>query len=176
MLVSRLGKFSVSLLVLAAILLVMVGCGNDEASSPTVPEDPAPPVAPYGLTIAKATASGVKLSWNPSPDLDVVGYLVYVSTNGNLYYDKLTSAPISRTTYLFPNPVEQADYSFRITAINAAGLESSRTAPLAFIWDGGPVDATEHDPAGSRPGSSPPSGGPGHSEDDDRDPHGGGSD
>jgi hypothetical protein len=169
----RHGKWMISLTLLLTAVISIAGCGSDKTTDPSSSEDPAPPTAPSGLMIMKATESGLKLSWNPSPDLDVVGYDVYQSINGSNYYKKLTESAVSRTTYLFRDPLEGTTYSFRVTATNSHGLESARTTPLIFEWTGDPTDSAGQDRTGSRPDPIPgpdsdPTGG--HPDDGDREP------
>lgn len=117
-------------LILAAVVLLLPGCGSDKASNPPVvdPGDQAPPLAPTGVTVEKSTDPKFMLTWDANTEPDLAGYRVYV-------YDP---DPERSNSYILANPASIAtdrsmsfagqdgtSYAFRVTAVDAEGNESA---------------------------------------------------
>jgi fibronectin type 3 domain-containing protein len=70
-------------------------------------DDGTPPstVAPPSNLVASVNNNTVSLTWNASPDNEVTGYEVYRSTTESGNYTKLTTAPITTTSYTDNNPL-----------------------------------------------------------------------
>jgi fibronectin type 3 domain-containing protein len=105
--------------------------GNE--SDPSAPAtvgsaDTVPPTVPTGLT-AHASAGQVKLTWTAATDdVGVTGYRVYRS-------DK--TGPLATvtdgTTYTDSTVGSGTSYTYRVSALDAAGNESGRSTPVTVV-------------------------------------------
>ncbi len=89
------------------------------------------------LTIGSPLAMGsqsVSLAWDPSPDMNVVGYIVHYGTASGSYPNRLD---IGNTTNATVSGLQEGiAYYFVATAYNAAGLESDPSNELRFTVPG----------------------------------------
>jgi chitodextrinase len=109
----------------------------------TPPPDTQAPTNPGNLTASNETTSSVDLSWSASTDnVGVTGYHVYVD-NAFVGTTANTSATVSGLA-------ENTTFSFKVTALDAAGNESSGSSVNATTLSSGPAPDTE---APSNPGS-----------------------
>lgn len=101
--------------------------------SPTVhatPVDLTPPSAPRNLA-AVPTETAVRLAWDPSPEEDVSGYLVYRLAVPSEAYTSLTPAPVAGTVFIDRSVERGKTYRYAVTAVDRARPpnESARSAP-----------------------------------------------
>lgn len=98
-----------------------------------------PPASPSGLAAIPGGVSplhhSIDLSWEPVPDLDVAGYIVYrqqVDATGTLTgpSTRLTPAPIVSPSFSDSTAVPGHTYAYRVTAIDTAGNESAPSADV----------------------------------------------
>lgn len=81
-----------------------------------------PPVAPTGLTVSAESSDTVKLNWDASAEEDLAGY--------KIYRDNTKIAEVGKTQTYTDNTVEpDTTYKYEITAYNASGQESPKSAP-----------------------------------------------
>lgn len=90
-------------------------------------EDRFPPSPPAGLA-ALAAAGRVRLVWDPSPEEDVAGYLVYRSRPGE-EPAPLFDDPLPRTDYEDRDVAAGVTYVYLVTAVDLAGSESGPGEP-----------------------------------------------
>jgi len=91
-------------------------------------KDVRPPQPPVGLT-AQPRNGGFELAWSPSPDADVTVYRVYRAATGTMP-QKLAEKPAAERTYVDASaPARGTAYRFTVTAVDAAGNESSPSSP-----------------------------------------------
>jgi fibronectin type 3 domain-containing protein len=83
------------------------------------PEDATPPVQPRGL-VAVVAGPTVRLAWQPVPDADLAGYVVYRSTTAGRGHARLTAAPQTGTTYVDADVRPGQTYYYVVTAIDRA--------------------------------------------------------
>jgi hypothetical protein len=81
------------------------------------------------LLVAKATAGGVTLAWDPNSEPDLAGYRVHYGTAATPY-DKLVD--VVTTSATIANLVNGVTYTFAVTAYNDAGNESVYSQPLSY--------------------------------------------
>ncbi|MBD0378572.1 RCC1 domain-containing protein [Paenibacillus sedimenti] len=96
--------------------------GNVSAASNiatfTTPKDTTPPSAPYNLSVYKAYASSIELSWNSGSDNDrIAGYDVYV--------DGRLAGTASSTSFKVTGLTPKTSYSFTVKAKDPSGNVSS---------------------------------------------------
>ena len=96
---------------------------SDESSAITAKtlQDTEAPSVPNGLHISDRTGSGIVISWTGSRDnIGVTGYMIY--RNGELVGDK-----INGYEYTDNDVIQDTVYTYEITAVDAAGNESSKS-------------------------------------------------
>ena len=71
------------------------------------------PLAPPTRLVAEQKNNQVKLSWQASPDVDVVGYTLYRAPAGTLDFTSLNSELIDSSVFIDTNPQEGARYMVR---------------------------------------------------------------
>lgn len=76
-----------------------------------------PPAKVVGLA-ANPTLTGIVLTWQPNPEDDVTGYLVYRRTEG-APFGKVTPSPLAEAWFLDLGLVGGADYSYHVTAADS---------------------------------------------------------
>ena len=85
--------------------------------------DTTPPPAPTGLTAA-ADADQVTLSWDPVDAADLAGYHVRRWADGSSDPERLTTTPVSVTTWADTSAANGNTFTYAVTAVDAAGNES----------------------------------------------------
>jgi fibronectin type 3 domain-containing protein len=81
------------------------------------PRDVTPPSAPANL-IGIASEGTVRLSWSPSPEADVVGYIVYRAPEGGAF-ERIGSTTTPSTTFV-DRAVTRGTYRYAVTAHDRA--------------------------------------------------------
>jgi hypothetical protein len=110
-------------------------------SSPVtfIARDVFPPLAPTGLEAvpggATAADRSIDLSWTPDTDVDLAGYSVYrqeVTSTGEVAGTaaRLNSTPVVGPAYRDQTAIPGHRYSYRVTAVDAAGNESAPSAAV----------------------------------------------
>jgi len=101
------------------------------APSPTITvhiADTFPPQPPTGLAAVSGGAPGsIDLSWEPVPDSDLAGYLVYRRSAAQAAFQKLTLKPLIGPAYTDTTATAGQRYIYRVTAIDTTGNESKPT-------------------------------------------------
>ena len=77
---------------------------------------------------ASIQAATVTLTWDPSPETDVAGYIVFYGTSSGQYAANVDVGNI--TSYQFNEPDPQTRYYFAVAAYNAAGVRSDLSAEV----------------------------------------------
>jgi hypothetical protein len=96
--------------------------------------DTFPPAMPTGLAAVPGSGS-IDLSWEPNTESDLAGYLVYrqlVAADGTLAGTptRLTSVPVPAPAFSDPTAATGVTYSYRVTAVDAAGNTSPASAEV----------------------------------------------
>jgi hypothetical protein len=109
---------------------------RSEASAPVevAVQTTFPPDMPTGLVAAPGYSQtggpAIDLSWEPNVELHVSGYKVY-RRRGNAQWEPLTSEPVRVAAYTDTAVTAGQRYTYRVTAVNDAGMESSASAEAA---------------------------------------------
>jgi len=100
---------------LLAAFFIITGCGTDDSPKGDT-EDPS---TPLNLMSTSATDTSIELTWQAATDnVGVTGY--------NLYQDgSVTQSNISATSVSITGLIANTPYMFQVTAVDAAGNESS---------------------------------------------------
>ncbi|MFD9408357.1 chitinase [Streptomyces sp. NPDC059989] len=93
---------------------------------PGGPVDPQPPAAPTGLTASGATASTLNLSWSAASG----------ATGYTIHRDGAAPLSVTGTSATITGLAASTTYTFRVSAVNAAG-ESAKSAPVSGTTTGG---------------------------------------
>jgi len=88
------------------------------------------PAAPTGLT-ATAGDAIVNLSWTANTESDLVGYNIYRSTTPGSGYTKVNTQLVAAVSYQDANLTNNTNYYYVITAVDAVGNESVKSAEIA---------------------------------------------
>ncbi len=110
-------------------------------SSPVtyIARDLFPPSVPTGLEAVPGGATpadrSIDLSWTPGTDIDLAGYSVYrqeVTSTGEVASTaaRLNSTPVVGPAYRDQTAIPGHRYSYRVTAVDAAGNESAPSAAV----------------------------------------------
>ena len=75
------------------------------------------------LRVDPATAGSVSLTWDPSPDTNVIGYKIYYGTASQVYTTNLVVGNVTNTT--INGLAAGANFYFAATGYDAAGDESA---------------------------------------------------
>jgi hypothetical protein len=136
--------------------------------------DTAPPAAPAGLTASKQ-GNSVHLHWNANSEADLAGYTVYRASTQNGTYSVISGSLLATNDYIDAAPPATGTAWYRVSASDASGNESARSAAASVDMSTVAAAVTEWhlDPAYPNPsrGSDPvtvpvivPSGGAGAAE------------
>jgi chitodextrinase len=99
------------------------------------PGDTTAPTVPSGLSASGVSSTQIDLSWNASTDnVGVTGYRIY--RNGALV------ATVSQLNYSDTGLSPSTTYSYEVSARDAAGNESARSAAVNGTTQANPVDNT----------------------------------
>jgi chitodextrinase len=100
--------------------------------------DTAPPATPSGLTAAPEAGSGVRVRWAANAEADLAGYHVYRALSVSAVFAPLTSTPLAMNEYMDITAPDTFSVWYAVSAVDAAGNESARTAPFrAFLRGAG---------------------------------------
>jgi hypothetical protein len=106
--------------------------GQSSEPAHGIPKDTTPPLAPTRLQ-AVSTINGVQLFWDPSPDSDVSGYVLYRSEPGKEFVP-LYQAPLSALSYLDDSVEPSVRYRYRVVAFDEAGNASTPSQETSIIF------------------------------------------
>ena len=75
----------------------------------------------------------VVLAWDPNPEPDIAGYIIYYGVKSRKYDKKVD---VGNVTSGSVNLEEKATYYFAATAYNTSGLESDFSNEVSFTYSG----------------------------------------
>ncbi|KQP97441.1 MULTISPECIES: fibronectin type III domain-containing protein [unclassified Rathayibacter] len=89
------------------------------------------PSTPTGLA-ATQEGTAARVTWNATPEADVAGYRVYRSTGGSAWSQISPAAGVAGTSHLDSGLQPGQTYSYQLTAFDASGNTSARTASASM--------------------------------------------
>ncbi|WP_261301758.1 S-layer homology domain-containing protein [Paenibacillus andongensis] len=125
--------------------------GNESAKSakvdatPTQAPDQTPPSVPAGLQ-ATAGINSAALQWSAVSAADLSGYNVYVSADGGTTWNPAVSVG-NVTQYTATGLTAGVTYSFAVSAVDASGNESAKSATAQATPQSPPSDQLPPDPS-----------------------------
>lgn len=107
------------------------------------------PVVPAGNLNGATSGSTVALTWSASTDSAIVGYHVYRATSTGGAYSRLTSAPVTATTFSESAATADATYMVRAIKLENTTSGSYHNASQGIFWSttGGSDGSTTPTPA-----------------------------
>jgi hypothetical protein len=112
---------------------------DDSAPLIVMPKDIFPPAAPQRLVAvpirdenqATGTAGGyIELSWDINQEPDLQGYWVYRSEQPGTTGQRINKELLLTPTFRDNNAVQGKQYTYRVTAVDRSGNESSLSSPV----------------------------------------------
>jgi hypothetical protein len=119
-------------------------------SAPTAParleaRDVFPPGVPTHLqAVADLDAGAIDLSWDPATESDLAGYVVYRSSAAQAPVRVSGSAPVAEASWRDAHPSPGTRYSYSVSAVDASGNESARSAAAEETLEGHSQGAAPH--------------------------------
>lgn len=105
---------------------------GDSATVTVLPKDVFPPAVPTGLSAANGP-DFITLIWDADKDKDLAGYHVWRKNEGQADFVRLTNMILLQNTYTDRTIEKGKRYGYAITAVDALGNESARSAAVTEI-------------------------------------------
>jgi regulation of enolase protein 1 (concanavalin A-like superfamily) len=93
------------------------------------------PVVPASGLSGSPNGSAVNLSWTASTDSNLVGYHVYRAGSANGPFTRLTSSPVTTTSFTDSSPPNSATYMVRAVKLESASSGSYYNASQGVFWN-----------------------------------------
>ena len=90
--------------------------------------DTAPPATPSGLSATVAPVRDVHLAWAANSEPDLAGYHVYRAPTASAPLVRVTSSVANTNGYVDPSAPDSASLWYAVSAVDATGNESARSA------------------------------------------------
>jgi len=105
---------------------------EDSPAAEILPKDVFPPAVPTGLSAATG-AEFITLIWDANTDNDLAGYHVWRKPEGQADFVRLTTAIVLQNTYADRAIEKNRRYEYAISAVDALGNESAKSAAVSEI-------------------------------------------
>ena len=128
---------------LLALTAMLAGC-TDETVSPTE-QNEAPVLAPTNVQASIVNGRDIRISWDPSTQLNVRGYNVYRLDRENSSIARLNPSVIGTSNYTDGTAAFSREYEYRVTSVSTKNAESNYSA----------VVITNRTPVPNRKGQTP---------------------
>ena len=134
-------KTIVTIMLIAAVALVLTGCSDDSTVIPTTAIDTAPPAVPANLSVNHSADTAV-INWDMSTvDTDLAGYIVTKERYG--VTETLLATPALISSYEDPNP-QAGSTMYHVYAVDYSGNQSAvATVILAIVLGHNDNDLTD---------------------------------
>lgn len=86
----------------------------------------------FVFSLSLCLGQSVTLTWDPNPELDLLGYHLYRSAQSGTGYARINAEPITGTRYTDSGLEPGVTYFYVCTALNRAGLESGYSNQVSF--------------------------------------------
>ncbi|MEQ1833734.1 MAG: FlgD immunoglobulin-like domain containing protein [Candidatus Eisenbacteria bacterium] len=103
--------------------------------------DTAPPAAPSGLSAAAVPSSGVRVQWAANAEADLAGYHVYRAPSASAVYTRVNAALVPSNQYIDASAPDSVSLWYAVSAVDATGNESARSAAFRVFLHGGDIAA-----------------------------------
>lgn len=105
---------------------------DDSPVAEVLPKDVFPPAVPTGLSAATG-AEFITLIWDANTEKDLAGYHVWRREEGQADFVRLTTAIVLQNTYADRAIEKSRRYGYAISAVDALGNESAKSAAVSEI-------------------------------------------
>ena len=119
-------KHTVLAFALLAFSVIALGCAED-ATAPKV-QNEAPVLAPTNVQAVVINGGDIQVSWNPSSQVNVIGYNVYRLDVANSQVGRLNTSRIETTSFTDVTALNSHEYEYRVTSVGPKGAESGFAA------------------------------------------------
>ena len=126
-----------------ALTALLAGC-NDDSVAPAG-QNEAPVLAPTNVRAEIVNGRDIRVTWDPSTQLNVRGYNVYRFDFENSAVAKLTPSVIGTAAYTDGSAAFSHEYQYRVTSVSSKNAESNYAA----------VAITNRTPVPNRKGQTP---------------------
>jgi hypothetical protein len=103
--------------------------------------DTAPPATPAGLGASVESGPSVRVHWAANSEPDLAGYHVYRSLAPSALFTRLTTAPVTTNEYVDTTMPDTVSVWYAVSAVDATGNESARSAAYRVYLQGGGIAA-----------------------------------
>ena len=103
--------------------------------------DTAPPATPGGISGVVEPVRDVRLRWTANAEPDLAGYHVYRALTATGALQRLTSSPVTANQYLDSATPDSLAVWYAVSALDATGNESARSAVHRVYLVGGGISA-----------------------------------
>src|SRR5215213_1360510 len=110
------------------------GNQSTPVSATVTRKDGTAPAAPKALSAARDD-NGISLSWADNSEADLAGYVVSRATTSGGTYTKLTSKPITASSFRDATASSTVNYYYKVTATDFSGNSSSAASVAALLPD-----------------------------------------
>ncbi|MDH4037883.1 MAG: fibronectin type III domain-containing protein [Candidatus Krumholzibacteria bacterium] len=128
---------------LLALTALLAGCA-DETVAPVV-QNEAPVLAPTNVRAEIVNGGDIRVSWDPSTQLNVRGYNVYRLDTENSNIARLNPSVVSQSSFTDGSAAFSHEYEYRVTSVSVKNAESNYAA----------VVITNRTPVPNRKGQTP---------------------
>ena len=97
--------------------------------------DTAPPASPAGLS-GSPDNGGVRVTWAANSEPDLAGYNVYRALAAGAVYTRLNGSLVATNQYLDTSPPDTLALWYEVSAVDATGNESARSAAFRVSLQG----------------------------------------
>lgn len=126
-----------------ALTAMLAGC-TDETVAP-IEQNEAPVLAPTNVQAEIVNGGDIRISWNPSTQVNVRGYNVYRLDHASSAIARLNPSVLGESSYTDGAAAFGREYEYRVTSVSAKNAESNYAA----------VVITNRTPVPNKRGQSP---------------------
>jgi fibronectin type 3 domain-containing protein len=111
---------------LLALTAMLAGCNNETVAP--VDQNEAPVLAPTNVQAEIVNGGDIRITWDPSTQINVRGYNVYRLDVENSAIGKLNPSVLSQSSYTDTGAAFSHQYEYRVTSVSVKNTESNFTA------------------------------------------------
>lgn len=127
-----------------SLTAMLVGCNSEDAVAPSG-QNEAPVLAPTNVQAEIVNGRDIRITWNPSTQLNVRGYNVYRFDYENSAVARLNPSVVSASSWTDGSAAFSREYEYRVTSVSDKNTESNYAA----------VVITNRTPVPNRKGQTP---------------------
>ncbi|HEX5131872.1 MAG TPA: fibronectin type III domain-containing protein [Candidatus Krumholzibacteria bacterium] len=106
-----------------ALTAMLAGCADDTTAP--IQQDEAPVLAPTNVQAEIVNGGDIRISWNPSTQINVRGYNVYRLDRNESAILRLTQSATTALSYTDGGAAYSHEYEYRVTSVSSKDTESN---------------------------------------------------